>query len=160
VMSNKIINYFESKDGIAGKSIAVLGLSFKPDTDDIREAPSLVLIDQLLQAGATLRLYDPVSMDNMRATLGDNANIYWCKDEMDAVMGVDAIALMTEWKQFRFLNFSLIKKTMNGIAFFDGRNQYQPYEMTKMGFDYFCIGQTPHYASHHQNELPEEEYTI
>lgn len=160
VMSNKIITYFESKGGIAGKSIAVLGLSFKPDTDDIREAPSLVLIDELLKAGASLRLFDPVAMENMKALLGNNAKLTWCKDEMEAVENVDAIALMTEWKQFRFLNFASIRKTMKGIAFFDGRNQYQPYEMTKFGFDYFCIGQIPHYASEHQSELPEEEYTV
>lgn len=153
VLSNKIIRYFESQNGVAGKTIAVLGLSFKPDTDDIREAPSIVLINQLLKAGASLRLYDPVAMDNMKALLGENPKLTWCTDEIDTVTGADATALLTEWKQFRFLDFKTIRQKMRGIGFFDGRNQYNPNEMTKHGFDYFCIGQRPHYANVREEEF-------
>jgi UDPglucose 6-dehydrogenase len=111
----------------------------------------------LLKEGASLRLFDLVAMDNMRAVLGDNPKLTWCQDEMEAVTGVDAIALLTEWKQFRFLDFKAIKKKMCGKAFFDGRNQYNPSEMTKNGFDYFCIGQQPHYAHVRQEEFVLQE---
>lgn len=160
VLSRKIFSYFESQNGVSGKTIAILGLSFKPDTDDIREAPSLVLIDHMLKAGTSLRLFDPVAMDNMKAHLGENPNLTWCVDEMDAVTGADAVALMTEWKQFRFLDFKAVREKMRGFAFFDGRNQYKPEEMTKHGFDYFSIGQQPHYASERLNEIPQEVLTF
>jgi UDPglucose 6-dehydrogenase len=144
VIGNKIIQHFSDLSKAQNKTIAVLGLSFKPDTDDMREAPSLVLIQQLLRHQFKLRLYDPVAMDNAKRLIPDHPDITWCSDELDAAAGADAIALMTEWKQFRFLDFSKILEIMNGEAFFDGRNQYNPKEMAKKGFDYYCIGQAPY----------------
>jgi UDPglucose 6-dehydrogenase len=145
VMGNKIIDYF-SKEKLEDKTVTILGLSFKPDTDDMREAPALVLIQQMLKHKIKLRLYDPIAMDNAKKIIPDHPDITWCQDEMDAAQSSDAIALMTEWKQFRFLDFTKILKSMKGHAFFDGRNQYVPHEMAKKGFDYFSIGQAPYYA--------------
>lgn len=140
VLGEKISRYFSLCDGLKNKTIAILGLSFKPDTDDMREAPSLTLINQLLEEGATVRLYDPVAMDNAKKIIPDNENIVWCENELEAAFGAHAIALVTEWKQFRFLDFEAILHNMEGCAFFDGRNQYIPLEMYQKGFDYFSIG--------------------
>lgn len=142
-LGEKIAQYFNEKGGLAGKSIAILGLSFKPDTDDMRESASLTLIHQLLAAQAHVRLFDPAAMDNAKKLLPDTPQITWCKDEIQAAFHADAIALVTEWKQFRFLDFDKILPNMKGRAFFDGRNQYQPTEMVKKGIDYFCFGITP-----------------
>lgn len=152
VIGRKVIQHFDKQEGLGGKTIAVLGLSFKPDTDDMREAPSLVLIQQLLQQQARLRLYDPVAMDNAKKMLPDHPDIMWCADELDAAQEADAIVLMTEWKQFRFLDFIKILQVMKGQAFFDGRNQYNPKEMVKRGFDYISIGQVPYYAAMEEQE--------
>ena len=140
VLSEKIYHYFAPRGGIKNKTIAVWGLSFKPDTDDMREAPSLVFIEDLLAQGALLRLYDPISMPNARNLLKGKPNLVWCSDEFDAVKGADAVALLTEWKQFRLVDFNPVRKNMKGIAFFDGRNQYKPLEMKLKGFDYISIG--------------------
>jgi UDPglucose 6-dehydrogenase len=154
VLGQKILRYFErnGENGVAGKTIAVLGLAFKPDTDDMREAPSLTLIQQMLDAGAHLRLFDPVAMESAKKALKPLVDvslenrISWCRSEQEAAHGADAIALMTEWKQFRSLDFPSLLAGMTGRAFFDGRNQYQPMEMAKRGFDYFSIGQPPVYS--------------
>jgi len=141
LLGKKIKRYY--RQALQDVTIGILGLSFKPDTDDIREAPSLVLIRQLLDDGAKLRLYDPSAMDNAKKVLGENEAICWCDDEYDAAVGADAIALVTEWKQFRLLDFQRIRQVMKGNAFFDGRNQYCPKEMGRLGFDYISIGQAP-----------------
>lgn len=146
VLGNKIAAYFAEHGGLNGKTIGILGLAFKPDTDDMREAPSLTLIHQLLSAGANIKLFDPVAMDNAKKLLPDDVRITWCADENQAASGTDAIALVTEWKQFRFLDFETIIPTMTGRAFFDGRNQYNPLEIAKKGLDYFSIGLAPVYA--------------
>ena len=140
VLYQMIQNYFKDKGGVKGKKIAVWGLSFKPDTDDMREAPSLSFIQELLKEGASLKLFDPIAMENARKILGKLPNIEWCSDEFEAAQGADAIALLTEWKQFRLVDFELLKKSMSGGAFFDGRNQYKPLDMKSKGFDYLSIG--------------------
>lgn len=140
ILGQKILTYFSKLGGVKNKTIAVWGLSFKPDTDDLREAPSLVFIEELLREGAKLRLFDPVAMPNARKVLQNHPGISWCEDEFDAANGADAVALLTEWKQFRLVNFQTIRRQMKGIAFFDGRNQYKPLEMKGKGFDYISIG--------------------
>lgn len=144
ILALDIMDFFSKNGGLHGKTIAVWGLSFKPDTDDMREAPSLTLIELLLKKGAVLRLYDPVAMQNAKKLLKNEKNIVWCKDELHAAKGSDAIALLTEWKQFRLLDFDPIKKNMKQAVFFDGRNQYHPAEMQKKGFKYIGIGVPDH----------------
>ena len=144
VLGNKISTYFAERGGISGKTIGILGLSFKPDTDDMREAPSLVLIEHLLASGASLRLFDPIAMENAKRLLPDTSDIIWAADESDTATGADALVLVTEWKQFRFLDFPKLLQLMCGNAFFDGRNQYSGKELAGKGFDYIGIGQLPH----------------
>ncbi len=140
-LGQKMISYFSTKGGMKGKTIAVWGLSFKPDTDDMREAPSLTFIEDLLKQGASLRLFDPVAMPNAKRILESHSSqIAWCSDEFDAAKGADAIALLTEWKQFRLVDFKPIRDNMKGIAFFDGRNQYKSVDMKNRGFDYISVG--------------------
>jgi UDPglucose 6-dehydrogenase len=143
LLGEKIAAYFADKGGLSGKTIAILGLSFKPDTDDMRESASLTLIHQILAAEGNVRLFDPVAMDNAKRLLPDTPQITWCNDELQAATDADAIALLTEWKQFRFLDFAQILPKMKGKAFFDGRNQYHPEDMAKKGIDYFCFGIVP-----------------
>jgi UDPglucose 6-dehydrogenase len=140
LLGNSIHEYFKYRGGLDKKVIAIWGLSFKPDTDDMREAPSLVLIEFLLQQGATLRLFDPVAMNNAKRMLPNLPNLIWCQSEFEAATGAHAIALLTEWKQFRLVEFEPIRKKMVGIAIFDGRNQYKPSDMRAKGFDYIAIG--------------------
>lgn len=139
-LSEKMGRYFAKKGGLKGKVIGVWGLSFKPDTDDMREAPSLIFIEDLLKQGAILRLFDPIAMPNARKILEGQPNIHWCADEFDAAEGADALALLTEWKQFRLVDFKPVRDKMKGLAFFDGRNQYKPLDMKQKGFDYISIG--------------------
>ena len=139
-MAEQIAKHFSSRGGVKGKTIAIWGLSFKPDTDDMREAPSLVTIRNLLEQGAFLRLFDPIAMPNAREQLRDHPQITWCADEFEAASGSDAIALLTEWKQFRFDDFEKVSSLMKGRALFDGRNQYKPREMKKKGFNYIAVG--------------------
>ncbi|MGA8164551.1 MAG: UDP-glucose/GDP-mannose dehydrogenase family protein [Waddliaceae bacterium] len=146
ILGEKILHYFGEEDTLEQRTIAIFGLSFKPDTDDMREAPSLVTIRQLLEAGAHLRLFDPVAMEKAKKLVPQHPRITWCDDEYHAAQSSDAIALVTEWKQFRFLDFSSLLEKMKGNAFFDGRNQYNPREMTLYGFNYISIGQRPYYA--------------
>jgi UDPglucose 6-dehydrogenase len=139
-IGNKLTAYFKTKGGLLGKRIALWGLSFKPDTDDIREAPSLDAIEYILSQGAYLQIFDPIAMPTGKKYFKNTANISWYESELDAATDADAVILVTEWKQFQFIDFKMIKEKMNGKAFFDGRNQYKVSEMRNKGFDYFCIG--------------------
>lgn len=142
-LGEKLIEYFQDKGGLQGKTIALWGLAFKPDTDDVREAPALTLIKQLLSEGAQIQAYDPVAMKNAAAKVGPTPHIRWCPDEVSAAKKAHALVLVTEWKQFRFIDFKQIRRVMRGTAFFDGRNQYRLEDMKEHGFDYFSIGRKP-----------------
>ena len=129
--------------GLKGKVIGVWGLAFKPDTDDMREAPSLALIERLLGAGARVRAYDPVAMDNARRSVPPawlEGGLELVVHQYDAVQGADALALVTEWKPFRNPDFDAMKKQMKSPLIFDGRNQYDPKLVRAAGFEYFGIG--------------------
>lgn len=155
LLGDKIHAYFANKGGLASKTIGILGLAFKPDTDDMRESAALTLIHQLLSAKANVRLFDPAAMENAKQILPDSPQITWCKDELHTAENTDAITLVTEWKQFRFLDFSKILPKMKGRVFFDGRNQYNPEDMAKKGMDYFCFGMPPvlNYSNEPTNQL-------
>ncbi len=136
VIIAKIKNYYS--DDLAGKTFAMWGLSFKPKTDDMREAPSLVIIDMLLEAGATVKAYDPVSMPEAKHMLGDK--ITFVEEAAQATKGADALLLITEWPEFRLPDWDEIKANMKGHVIFDGRNIYTADEIKQHGFEYFGIG--------------------
>lgn len=121
-----------------GKTIALWGLAFKPETDDMREAPALVLIEKLLEAGCKVRAYDPAASAECKRRIGDT--IYYACDMYDAVLDADAMMLVTEWKEFRLPSWAVIKKTMSQRIILDGRNIYDKKEMEELGFIYSCIG--------------------
>ncbi len=123
---------------LQGKTIALWGLAFKPETDDMREAPALVLIDRLLKAGCTVRVYDPEAMNECRRRLGDA--VIYARDMYDAVLDCDALLLVTEWKEFRLPAWGVLKKAMRRALIIDGRNLYDADEVGKAGFEYHCIG--------------------
>ncbi len=127
--------FFGSLDG---KTIAIWGLAFKPYTDDIREAPSLENINELLEKGAKIRVYDPEAMENIKSMLGDK--IYYGHDEYDAAEGADALMIMTEWPVFRTPEFDVLEKALKQKVIFDGRNLYELDQMEELGFTYFSIG--------------------
>ncbi|MBR2243679.1 MAG: UDP-glucose/GDP-mannose dehydrogenase family protein [Prevotella sp.] len=124
---------------IKGKVIALLGLAFKPETDDMREAPALVVIDKLLKDGATVRVFDPIAMEECKRRIGDS--VTYCKDMYDACDGADVLALMTEWRQFRMPSWNVIQKVMRGNVVVDGRNIYDRHELEDLGFVYTRIGE-------------------
>ena len=123
---------------VAGRTVTVWGLSFKPETDDMREAPSLVLIGLLLEAGCRVRVYDPIAMGEARRRLGDA--VHYSEDKYGALEGADALMIVTEWKEFRVPDFGLMKANMSVPVIFDGRNIYGRDEMKEKGFDYYSIG--------------------
>lgn len=126
---------------LSDKTIAVWGLSFKPATDDVREAPSLVLIDALLRHGSTIRVFDPEAMENVRRRYGER--LIYASQRDEALDGADALAVVTEWKQFVHPDFDEIKRRMRQPVIFDGRNIYNPYRMRDLGFTYYSIGRPP-----------------
>lgn len=138
ILFKKIITYFGSKESLKDKVIAIWGLSFKPETNDIREAPALVLIDELLSAGAIVKVYDPIAMSEVKRLLDDK--IIYSQNMYDATDNADALAVITEWKEFRVPNWSVVSKTMKGNAVFDGRNIYDPAELKDNNLVYYCIG--------------------
>lgn len=137
----KSIVFRKLKDALVdlkGRRIGMWGLAFKPETDDMREAPALVVIEKLLEAGATVVAYDPVAVPEARRRLGDR--IEYALDMYDTAVDADAIALMTEWKQFRVPSWNVLHKVMRGNIIVDGRNIYDPAELAEEGFEYHCIG--------------------
>lgn len=138
VLYRKLVNYYGNEQSLAGKTIAMWGLAFKPETDDMREAPSLVLIDLLLKAGAQVKVYDPVAMDECRRRIGDS--VAYATDMYDATSGADALMLVTEWKEFRMPNIESLKNKMKGRLVLDGRNILDGEELVMAGFEYHCIG--------------------
>ena len=136
VLFNKILKHFNGD--LKGKTFALWGLSFKPKTDDMREAPSLVIIEKLLAEACKIKAYDPVAMKEANHFLGDT--IEYCNDQYDALKNADALLVITEWPEFRSPNFNEMKKLMNSKVIFDGRNNYDILEMKHLGFTYYCIG--------------------
>ena len=138
VLAQKIEKHFGD---VKGKVVAVWGLAFKPETDDIRESPALVLIDELLSRGATVRAYDPEAMPNVKAIYGDR--VTFTTGAYEAAEGADALALVTEWHAFRAPDFERLKKIMKTPALFDGRNIWPTQEVARLGFTYEAIGRRP-----------------
>ncbi|MDR1678601.1 MAG: UDP-glucose/GDP-mannose dehydrogenase family protein [Prevotellaceae bacterium] len=141
LLFEKFNNYFAGK--ISGKTVAVWGLAFKPETDDIREAPALVLIDLLVKAGCTVRVFDPVAMPETGHRLANSAllpHITFANDLYDATLNADALFVVTEWKEFRLPSWEIIKKAMHTAVVFDGRNIYEAADLENAGVEYFCIG--------------------
>jgi len=136
VLVPKIKNYFEGN--LKGKHFAMWGLAFKPNTDDIREAPSLYIIDALLSAGATVTAYDPEAMENVEEKLGNK--IKYAENAYEALHGADALIVVTEWPEFRSPDFKKIKNYMNDQVVFDGRNLFEPEQMKELGFHYESVG--------------------
>lgn len=134
-----VVKKLQDKLGaLRGKTIALWGLAFKPETDDMREAPALVVIEKLLEAGASVKVYDPVAMDECRRRIGDQ--VVYCKDMYDVVIDADALAVLTEWKEFRIPSWSVIKRVMKQPVLVDGRNIYSKDEVIAEGFEYAAIG--------------------
>lgn len=133
---NKIKQHFKNR--LEGKTFAIWGLSFKPHTDDMREAPSLVIIQNLLQEKAKCKVYDPVAMDEAKRQLSNT--VIYAKDQYDALIDADAMILVTEWPEFRLPNYDMMSKLMKEKVIFDGRNIYEPNEMYELGYTYYSIG--------------------
>ena len=136
IIFNEILKHFKGE--LKGKRIAIWGLSFKPNTDDMREAPALVVISKLLEAGATVKAYDPVAMQETQHKIGNK--ILYANDMYEAANDADALVLMTEWQEFRVINYKMLAKILKSKVVFDGRNIYEPTEMTEEGFTYYSIG--------------------
>lgn len=136
VLYNKLQKHFQGD--LKGKTISIWGLSFKPETDDMREAPALVIIDLLLQAGCKVKVYDPIAMEECHRKIGNK--VIYSKDMYEATVDSDALMLVTEWKEFRVPSWDVLKKSMNNYVVFDGRNIYDAKELEEKGFIYYKIG--------------------
>ncbi|MGN1262699.1 MAG: UDP-glucose dehydrogenase family protein [Prevotella sp.] len=137
ILYDKLQKAFDGQR-LEGKTIALWGLSFKPETDDMRESTALVMIDLLIKAGCKVRAYDPVAMTECKRRIGDA--VTYCRDMYDAVLDVDALLLLTEWKEFRLPTWQVIKKAMIRPLVIDGRNIFDAEELEENGFEYHCIG--------------------
>ena len=140
VLYQKVHKHFAGN--LAGRTIAIWGLAFKPRTDDIREAPSLVLVDRLLAAGAKVRVHDPVAMDNVRQLYGDK--LTYCHTPYDTLEGAEVLTIVTEWNEFRNPDFNIIRSKLKSPVIFDGRNLFDPHKMHNLGFHYSGIGLESH----------------
>jgi UDPglucose 6-dehydrogenase len=138
VLADKIRTRFEDK--LRGKRIAIWGLAFKANTDDMREAPSLALIDDLVAAGASVRAYDPAAGAEAGKIFADSPSVEIVPTAFDALEGADALAIVTEWQEFRSPDFAAIKKALKTPAIFDGRNLYDPAALRAQGLEYYPIG--------------------
>lgn len=138
VLFKKLAKRFGGAENLKDKTIAMWGLAFKPETDDMREATALVLIDLLTKAGATVRVYDPVAMNECKRRVGDI--VTYCNDMYEVLLDADALLLVTEWKQFRMPSFGVMKKSMRNALIIDGRNIYDAKELAEAGFEYSAIG--------------------
>lgn len=136
ILFNKLRQYYNNN--LSGKTIAIWGLSFKPETDDMREATSLVLINKLLEAKCNIKVYDPIAMKECKRRIGDR--VVYCNDMYDATINADALLLLTEWKEFRLPTWDVVRKIMNNPLILDGRNIFDKSEMESLGFEYKCIG--------------------
>lgn len=136
VIFRKLSKHFNGE--LKGKTVALWGLAFKAETDDMREATSLVTISRLLESGCTVRVFDPVAMNECRRRLGDS--VTYARDIYDAALGADALLVLTEWKQFRLPSWEVVHRSMNHPAVFDGRNIYNPDDLRSLGFYYTSIG--------------------
>jgi UDPglucose 6-dehydrogenase len=137
ILFEKLQKAFKGED-LKGKTIAMWGLSFKPETDDMRESTALVMIRLLLEAGCTVRAYDPVAMNECKRRIGDT--VTYCNDMYDATLDADALLLLTEWKEFRLPTWAVIKKAMKRPLVIDGRNIFDSEDLEENGFEYHCIG--------------------
>jgi UDPglucose 6-dehydrogenase len=138
VLYEKLVKAFGSEEDLKGKTIAMWGLSFKPETDDMRESTALVMIDKLLKAGCTVRVYDPIAMNECKRRIGET--VTYCRDMYDAVLDADALLLLTEWKEFRLPGWGVIRKAMKRPLVIDGRNIFDIEELEENEFEYHCIG--------------------
>lgn len=136
ILFDKVQKRFDGD--LQGKKVAIWGLAFKPDTDDMREAPSLVLIEKLLAAGTSVSVYDPIAMEECKRRIGDV--VTYAKDIYDAALDADALMVVTEWKEFRLPSWAVLKRTMKQPILIDGRNIYDRHELAEQGFQYSCIG--------------------
>ena len=144
ILVNKLIGHYGDKEKVKGKTFAVWGLSFKPNTDDMREAPSIVIINKLLELGAKVKAYDPVAMEEAKRIFGDK--IYYAYDQYDAAEGTDGLFIVTEWNEFRLPDFKKLKSIMSENLIFDGRNIFELDLMKDKGFIYYSIGRKTIYG--------------
>lgn len=139
VLVEKVLKYYNGN--IEGKKFGVWGLSFKPNTDDMREAPSVIIIKQLLEKGAKVKVYDPAAMETAKFDLGDT--VEYCNDEFEAIENTDALLIFTEWNEFRNPSLEIVKSKIKDNVIFDGRNLFSPAQMKEIGINYFSIGRNP-----------------
>lgn len=136
ILYKKLLEYYQND--LKGKKVAIWGLAFKPETDDMREATALVMIQKLIETGCKVKVYDPIAINECKRRIGNT--VEYATDMYDAVLNADALLLLTEWKQFRMPSWGVVKKTMNQAVLIDGRNIYDEQDMKEIGFDYMCIG--------------------
>lgn len=136
ILFEKLMKYFDGN--LNGKKIAIWGLAFKPETDDMREAPAIVLINKMIEAGASVKVYDPIAIPECQRRMGNK--VEYATDMYDAALDTDALLLVTEWKEFRMPSWGVLKKTMKEPVVLDGRNIYDKKELHEIGFTYYCIG--------------------
>lgn len=141
VLFNKIMKFY--KGDVKGKTIALWGIAFKPNTDDVREAPARVLMEALWEAGASVQAYDPAAMTEIRRIYGERSDFTLYENKERALKGADALVIMTEWSAFKAPDFDLIAQELSAPVIFDGRNLFEPDRMKSMGFSYTCIGKSP-----------------